>query len=406
MGAYKALSGFKEGGEVKGLAAGGVQESVRAKLEMMTPEQLQQVAKTSQSAEVRAMAQEVLAEQQLRERAEEQARQAIAREQAPKPQIPQAGLAAAPAPNFEEMAGGGIVAFAEGGMDEEEDPFTGLSKEDRALAQRQAIYQRAMGVKKDPYASYRDFLGEQQKGLGQQKDYAVGMGLMDVGARIASTPGPWGSAIAESISGALPGFQKNVAEYNKIKTDLAKANMEVAREEQKEAMGRANKLEDSAEKRDELANRLKTAQISANAQLGAARISSERTTDLMQAYNIELGKLTGGDPARATPEQKAAAMQAAGNLLRGTETRLGIQQSEAVTKALKDDTPLQDLYKEKKRLSMTPKQAEKNSTRLMDLEDEIAAREELVRRRASRQPQQTAAAPTGGNVIDFGNLPK
>ena len=282
LGAYKALSGFKEGGEVKGLAGGGssVENSMRAKLESLTPQQLDQIRKTSPSAELRAMAAEVLAEHQLRDRAEQQARQAIAQEQT------SAGLAAAPAPNMDDMgmAGGGIVAFAGEGPslveDEEEgyDPYAGLSKKDREMAESQMGLYRAMGLKPEPFKEYKTGLAEQKKGLGQLKDYTMGMGMMDLGARIASTPGPWGSAIAESITGALPGFQKGVAEYNRTKADLVKADYEVAKEEQKEALGKGNKLAERIEKRDELANRLEQSRIAAGPQY--ARIKADNATDV------------------------------------------------------------------------------------------------------------------------------
>lgn len=423
LGAYKALSGFKEGGEVKGYASRGLAEvsrgvegSVRAKLEMMSDQQLQQVAKTSPSAEVRAMAQEVLAEHAIRERAEQQARQAIAQEQAAKPQMPQeapAGLAAAPAPNMDsmDMAGGGIVAFA--GRDEslvEEDLYAGLSEEDRKLAESQAGLYRAMGVKPDAFKDYKAGLAEQRKGLGQAKDYAMGMGLMDVGARIASTPGPWGSAIAESITGALPGFQKNVAEYQRQKADLVKADYEVAKEEQKDALGKANKLTERIEKRDELANRLKQTEIQANATLGAARISSERTTDLMQAYNVELGKLTGGDPSKATPEQKAQAMQTAGNLLRGLPAdKLDLQgqkqAQDAVDKSIQSGTLGMinlDLYQANKKLEKNPDDVALKR-KVEDLQRKYKEEEARIRRGAVSTTTAAAPTSTGGGTVDRSN---
>lgn len=348
LGAYKALQGFKEGGTVKGLARGGssVENSMRARLESMTPQQLDQIRKTSPSAELRAMAAEVLAEHQLRDRAEQQARQAIAQEQAAKPQMPQeapAGLAAAPAPNMDDMgmAGGGIVAFATGGIeDEEEDPYAGLSKEDRKLAESQAGLYRAMGVRDDAFKDYKAGLAEQKKGLGQLKDYTMGMGMMDLGARIASTPGPWGTAIAESITGALPGFQKNMAEYNRTKADLVKADYEVAKEEQKEALGKGNKLAERIEKRDELANRLETTRMQANATLGAARIGASRETDfraLTQDFLAE--RIAKGEPDNAMT--RGAAARDAANALRGfAAEKLDLQGSkqaqDAVDKSIKD----------------------------------------------------------------------
>ena len=430
LGAYKAMSGFAEGGEVRGMAvggggremAGGVQGALRAKLETMSDQQLQQVAGSSPSAELRAMAQEVLAEHKIREQAEEKARQAIAQEQAPKPQIPQAapaGLAAAPAPNMDTVgaATGGIVAFA--GDDEEtgslvqaeptlEERLAGI-KDPRmkAAAERYTGLSKLYGADKDPYTEYRKFLAGEKEGLGKQRDYVIGSGLMDLGSRLASTPGPWGSAIAQSIQGALPQFQKGVADYRTQRAGLYKGEADISAKDVERAQKALEGTEKAYESEEDRANRLKQAQISA----GPGYASANRPTDLMNAYSIELGKLTGGDLSKATPEQKQQAMRAAGNLLRGTDTRLGIQQTAAETTALKDDTPLQNLYKQKKLLSMTPKQAEKNKTAIEDLDDQIAAREDYVKRRANRQPQQTAgtgagADASGAPVVDFGALPK
>lgn len=415
LGAYKALSGFKEGGTVKGLAGGGssVENSMRAKLESMTPQQLDQVRKTSSSAELRAMAAEVLAEHQLRDRAEQQARQAIAREQAAKPQMPQeapAGLAAAPAPNMDDMgmAGGGIVAFADGGMEEEEDPYAGLSAADRKLVERQAILNRAMGVKDNAFADYKTQLGEQKKGLGQLKDYTMGMGMMDLGARIASTPGPWGSAIAESITGALPGFQKGVAEYNRQKADLVKADYEVAREEQKEAQGRANKLTESIDKRDELANRLKQTEMQVQGNITAAGIGANRETDLDRTTAAILAaKIANGAPDNAAT--RAAARTEALAATGFTGQKVATQQEQAVTTALDKDEGLKSLNGQLGLLQMKRNPSEADKVKMADLQDKIVQREALIRSRVLRQPQAAApsAAPgVGGNVVDFNALPR
>lgn len=335
IGAAKALSGFKAGGEVKGLAtggnegremSGGVEGALGAKLQSMNDQELQQVIGSTQSPRLRAMAEQVLAEHHIRDAAEKRAEQAIAAERAPKPQIPQqapAGLAAAPAPNMDTMnaATGGIVAFA--GDDEEtgslvqEDPFAGLDEKTRAIAQRQMGLQRAFGVKENIYDPYKQFLTDKAAGLSKEKDYVQGMGLMDLGSRVASTPGPWGSALAQSIQGALPGFQKGIADYKKQEADVYKAQTDVAKAENDLALGKADKTEKAYEALQKEENDFKRTQMQVEGQIRAAGINASRPTDLMQNYQIQLEKLTGGDASKATPAMKAAAMNTAAEQLRG-----------------------------------------------------------------------------------------
>jgi hypothetical protein len=101
LGAYGAAGGFrnKKGGaiKVKKYDVGG---AVEADLEAMEPARLAEVARTSQSQEIREKASRILAEKIAAQRAQQSM-----------------GLASAPAPNMDgmaTMAGGGIVAFATG----------------------------------------------------------------------------------------------------------------------------------------------------------------------------------------------------------------------------------------------------------------------------------------------------
>jgi hypothetical protein len=114
LGAYGAAGGFrnKKGGAIKvkkyagntdgSLVTGGLDviSSAEADLESKSPQELDKIAKTSQSPMLREKAREILAEKIAAQRAQESM-----------------GLASAPAPNMDgitTMAGGGIVAFATG----------------------------------------------------------------------------------------------------------------------------------------------------------------------------------------------------------------------------------------------------------------------------------------------------
>jgi hypothetical protein len=149
LGAYGAAGGFKaKGGTIKekkmaigGLADSGVANSIEAQLKQMDLPQLIQVAKTNPSEVVRKEAARLAAEKQAAQQAEQSM-----------------GLAAAPAPNMDDMsmAGGGIVAFAG-------DTEDGSLVDEEALREKYSIKPDSalMGI-----ANNLGYLGA--KGYGQQ----------------------------------------------------------------------------------------------------------------------------------------------------------------------------------------------------------------------------------------------
>jgi len=101
---------YRQGGIV-GYAPGGVIDSTRAQLEQIADmpggvQKLEQIRNSSTSDEVRKMAAEIIIEKQMEARAEQQTQQAR-----------MSGIALAGGPAFESqsMAGGGIIAFSNGG---------------------------------------------------------------------------------------------------------------------------------------------------------------------------------------------------------------------------------------------------------------------------------------------------
>jgi hypothetical protein len=141
LGVYGASGGFKaaEGGEVKSYAGGGVVGGVEAQLMQMEIPQLQQVAKTSPSVSIREKAAEIIAQKQMAM----QTKQSM-------------GIDSLPAGNLDDigMAGGGIVAFQQGG-EAYTDPLMALSgltpemlAEDEERRQRPKVrnfYQESLG---------------------------------------------------------------------------------------------------------------------------------------------------------------------------------------------------------------------------------------------------------------------
>jgi hypothetical protein len=106
-----AIKEYRQGGIV-GYAPGGVIDSTRAQLEQIADmpggvQKLEQIRNSSTSDEVRKMAAEVLTEKRIEAQAEQQTQKAR-----------MSGIAMAGGPAFESqgMAGGGIIAFSDGGL--------------------------------------------------------------------------------------------------------------------------------------------------------------------------------------------------------------------------------------------------------------------------------------------------
>jgi hypothetical protein len=205
-GAYKAF-GFKEGGSVKGLAVGGMgntagmaqqsesAQGIKAQLMAMPADQVAQVAQTSPSETVRAMANEVLMEKRMQAQAEQQAEQSIAQDQAPR------GLGAAPAPSMDTLgaAGGGIVAFANEGQVEEDDEYTKYVANVQRMRERAGI----TGSPIDPAAKalYEKRLAE----LPGRRESDTGLNMIDFFSRM-NKPGSTLSAGIAAAGEALPGI--------------------------------------------------------------------------------------------------------------------------------------------------------------------------------------------------------
>jgi hypothetical protein len=105
-----AIKEYRQGGIV-GYAPGGVIDSTRAQLEQIADmpggvQKLEQIRNSSTSDEVRKMAAEIIIEKQMEARAEQQTQ---------KDRMSGIALAGGPAFESQSMAGGGIIAFSNGG---------------------------------------------------------------------------------------------------------------------------------------------------------------------------------------------------------------------------------------------------------------------------------------------------
>jgi hypothetical protein len=251
-GAYKAF-GAKEGGAIKGLKTGGavakyavggnasseVVNSVRGKLAQMDEAQLQQVMKTSSSQEVRQMAAEVLMEKKMAMQAERQA-----------PQVPiSEGIAALPAPAMDQMAGGGIVAFAgpDGSQVEDEE----LKYLDLAEKQQKAALERA-GITGGPNAKFKEFMASQVGALPAMKDQAKGQMLMDYFSNFGTQPGGGLLAGLKAAKEVGPQFKATTDKVRKAEMDLMKGQADLEQADRLEGLGllkQANELRKQSEDR-------------------------------------------------------------------------------------------------------------------------------------------------------------
>ena len=246
---------FAEGGTIKGLASGGVTgyanrgmvqanpdsgvvRGIRQKLEMMTADQLQRVAQSSPSEEIRAMALQILREQQIREQAEAQAQQSIAQDQQrglPTPVSERVGLPAAPAGAMDTLsaASGGIVAFA--GEDEslvESAPkmYSLDPEEERKLRQQYIdIYkgQREAAGVGAPKTALGEFYTKEQADTAEARKRAQGYNLIDIATRLGTQTGPIPYALLKAGQGALPSMIQREQDILGREREIAKGLAEV-----------------------------------------------------------------------------------------------------------------------------------------------------------------------------------
>jgi hypothetical protein len=87
----------------------------------------------------------------------------------------------------------------------------------------------AYGIPLDPYGAQRSELADERKALEGQKDRNIGQFLMELGGRFASTPGPSGAALGESLMKATPGLVANQKDLRKEQRDLRRESSELER---------------------------------------------------------------------------------------------------------------------------------------------------------------------------------
>jgi len=279
-GAYKAfggagggmvdsVKGFKEGGSIKGIAAfstGDVVNSVRAKLEAIADQpngaaELAKIVQTSSSQEVREMAQAVLMEKRIEDQAAKQA-----------PQVPMSeGIAALPAPAMDQMASGGIVAFAEGDLvNDEED----LKYQNMIQRQREAA-----GITGPANTKFKEFMAAEVGALPGMKEQAKGQMMMDYFSNYGTQPGGALFAGLKAAKEVGPQFKATADKVRKAEMDLMKGQADLEQADRLEKLGLVDKANDLRNKYDDRAAAYKRTMDAARVQAQASTANAARPTD-------------------------------------------------------------------------------------------------------------------------------
>jgi hypothetical protein len=406
-GAARAF-GFKEGGKVPGYAGpeGSVVSGMRAKLEALADSpggeaQVAKIAQTSPSQEMRTLANEVLLDKEQEKRAAAQAERSIQQDQG---MDMGRGLAAAPAPVMDTMsaAGGGIVAFADEGEVEYDptkaynDPYKVLSDE-QAIA-RQEARRKAAGIGEAVSPQYREFLTKQTEGMPDYQRRLEGLEMVKTFARM-NRPGSTVNAVLGGLGESTDSIAKMYDTIRGREEGIAKGEQELYGRERADRLAI---LTGTDKERDQALKNI--------AERNKARITNnQRTTDLMQVFNVELAALGKENKDINDPAVKKEAMDRAQRVFGGRGAAQETKDLAAFSNAKKVDEQIGEkgtLTRELNilKLKPVPKDPEKlkaHNKAIDDLEDKIAQREVILERRFLKRQQ----AGGGEAPINVDNLP-
>jgi hypothetical protein len=354
----------KEGGVIKGLAHGGSVNSyavggeVKQQLSMMSDDQLKQVLATSPSNEIRSMAGQILAEHKMAE------------QMTKNPEAGQGLMAANTGSTFDNMAGGGIIAFGEGSKEAIEnpkenyvwnpetrrnEPVQGRTETPMSDATREATaglpvqkpadigsqdlntimrglqQSRAeAGVTGAPRQAEKEMVDKRLAGLDAQERQQNWLKSAEFFARLGTTPGGILRGGLKAAEETMPELAKLRADQTKIRDNYTNIQANIAEADRLEKMGLVKEAEAIREKsvkeagensRAKDANdralesaritanaNIKGHQITADAQLAAARARSgqERQFDKLYRINLEALVAAGGNPNDPNVKLKAA----------------------------------------------------------------------------------------------------
>jgi len=299
VGALGSLAGAlkKEGGVIKGLAAGGevqgysVGGQIKQQLESMTDEQLQQVLQTSASREIRDMASQVLAEHKMAEQ--------VARN-------PQAGAGLAAVntgDTFSHMAGGGIIAFVDEGVvpPPAAQPTAKSSIEDFAKSIEQS--RKGLGVTDAPRKAEAALVEKRLAELPDQESQQKYLTALNFFTRMGTTPGGVMTAGMTAAKETAPELGALLSKQAEVRNGLAKTQADIQESDRLERLGLVDKAMAMRTTAIKEANDLDQADKEIKGRIDAAKISAAAT---VQAAGLRSNRDKADDKALAAFIAKAA----------------------------------------------------------------------------------------------------
>ena len=328
LGAYGAYGGFKAKGGVikeKKMAKGGIAKydvggSVESSLSEMPSDKLAEIARSSESPFIREKASEILAERN--------AGTAVSK------QLGSAGITGAGSSSMANMAGGGIVAFVDGGLSEEEmragsnpnqaelnqfyagatdsegnpiaaPALSGPKGSANKLSPYYADYAALTGDRKDVGANYLAALKAAQPDAKQQ----MWGRLMELGANTAAgtSANPF-TNLAQGAAKTVPGFMEDIKERRKGEIEQAKAAFDISNVEYADKVKLLTLAQTDKNAFDKIASDqgISAATLKNNLQIAIAR---DETAIKTAGISAEAHKETAKNSAAATVE--AARIRAA-----------------------------------------------------------------------------------------------
>ena len=156
------------------------------------------------------------------------------------------GLESMPAPNMQEFAGGGIVAFAQGDM--VRDPYANLRLDEPAYAQQRMEQFRGFLGEDPNRAVFDERLAELEKRAGRREERAPGLAMMQAGLGIAAGDSPYAlQNIGKGAQAGVSMYAEEMANIDDLRQKQFQLEAERAKVERAEDIAVANRGADSAD---------------------------------------------------------------------------------------------------------------------------------------------------------------
>jgi hypothetical protein len=236
------------------------------------------------------------------------------------------GLASAVTPQMaDQMAGGGVVAFAEGGVNDALTRMRGLAETDLTMTPEQRLtgIQGALPGIQEMYgpsatAPYMEEIKKERAGLSKMKDQGEGLAFLAASQALVK-PGSKSRAVA----GAMSAFGTEIVKMDKEKREadrmLRQSELTLATADQARKDGQIGKAESLFDKAQDLKEKGLTRQLSAaekeatvlggikQAQIGASATLGKKT-DLERLTDAQYDALVeSGSPRNAATRAEAGA---------------------------------------------------------------------------------------------------